>query len=489
MGRPHNRQHKHPSSIKDTVLVYIPMDVTADLGIAMRRTREKRLKKIRAIYPSLVPEDDDDAFPTNNNHRHDDDRDSNDKKEDNGDKEDNLSLENDNDNFNSSSKKKIKPSKLNDTNMNMAIPKREHYGSVLDYLEAKYVRGVMLDDIDEKLQRKKELKRKERRKKKQQQREEKKQKAAKEKNENSGSSSVVSNENDRSLGSSMGSDGDDHNSLISDSDDGTGSCYSDASGFLDDSLLRTSVAEQVMASSSYGATRIEAESRKSSKRNAADLDQDAENFNVDDGFFVNVGDLEMVDGYDDADAADIDFDMLDSSKNKKKNKNKKKDKEKTHTTTHKPKDSSSSTAKDKKKHKDSNVAADSVTSSNVKKRKNSTSSTSSSTKGTGVVSSSSSPKKKIKKEKKPDKQTKHKSTDESEKEKKKPELPPEVQAIRDECDVLKKEMKRLYQLVVKEIKKLPPENFPRKKKKKKEMIKVSITIPQSKKPGDEIQFA
>lgn len=53
---PHHRRRGRVV-IKDTVIVEIPMDVTADLGIAMRRCREKRLKKLRKRHPSLFKGD------------------------------------------------------------------------------------------------------------------------------------------------------------------------------------------------------------------------------------------------------------------------------------------------------------------------------------------------------------------------------------------------------------------------------------------------
>ena len=61
----------------------------------------------------------------------------------------------------------------------------------------------------------------------------------------------------------------------------------------------------------------------------------------------------------------------------------------------------------------------------------------------------------------------------------------EAYRIRSKCETLKKEQKRLYKLVVKEIKKMTVEDLPRKNK-KKDMIKVSIVIPLSKKAGDEM---
>lgn len=150
------------------------------------------------------------------------------------------------------------------------MPKREQYGSVVDYLEAKYVKGVMLADLDEKLQRKKKRKC---------------QKAklllkTKTNTTNDGTTSEADND----IGMDIDDVHDESSSSSSSDDSDNRSCYSEDSGFVDDSLLRTAVAEQVMASSSYGATKIEAENKNGKNDND-------DNSSDDDGFFVNVGHL------------------------------------------------------------------------------------------------------------------------------------------------------------------------------------------------------
>jgi len=536
---------------KDSVLVYIPMSVTADLGIAMRRTRTKRLAKLRKLYPALMESLESSNATAN---QQDPTESAPDPTKDPKNGDDNLEEKN------TLSTSMTSPSTSKDTTKSTKVgkhdnvPRREQYASVLDYLEAKYVRGVMLDDIDEKIQKKKDLKKQQRQEKKLLMKKKKrkkkllklkKKKMIEQKGENGEGQEEKEGggeDEDRSLGSlsSQGSNlgdiddadldiseddvsdkeenlDDDDDDILSESDDGTGSCYSETSGFLDDTLLRTSVAEQVMASSFYGATRLQAESKKSSKK----LENDEEEENLDDGFFVNVGNLEMVDGFDDTEAADIDFDLLDTLNNpKKKTKSKKKDKDNTNS---KEKDkggkpdggngkTKKSSTSDKKKSKGSSKTAnksptndkvlgnDEPISALKKKRKNPSSA---GTKGVG------STKKKIKKislsssvksnKSSTNSLSSKSSNDGSDTKTKKSEqkskkgteevtLPPEIQEIREQCNLLKKDMKRLYQKVVKEVKKMPPENFPPKKKRKKETIKVSITIPQNKKPGDEIQF-
>jgi len=157
-----------------------------------------------------------------------------------------------------------------------SMPRREQFGSILDYLEAKYVRGVMIDDLDERLRQKKKSKRQN----------------AGEDNTNHGSV-------------------DDIDTVFSDSE-ASGSCYSDESGnFLDDSELKSEVAHQLMASSAYGATMIEKQAANRKKQlhgTEAEKNGIANNtdrivegiYNDDDAFFVNIGDLEMEEGWEDA---------------------------------------------------------------------------------------------------------------------------------------------------------------------------------------------
>lgn len=110
----------------------IPLNTTADLGVALKHTRAKRIAALLENFPSLntkkkAPTEAGDA------EAQDDDDDNN----------------NNNDGEEQASDKKVvarKDKKVVDE----TLPQREQYGSVVDYLEAKYVRGVMLgDEIDE----------------------------------------------------------------------------------------------------------------------------------------------------------------------------------------------------------------------------------------------------------------------------------------------------------------------------------------------------
>ena len=101
---------KKPSKslFQDAITVEIPINVTADLGIAIRRTRKKRIAGILLQFPSLKKKEE--IIETKDE--------AEEGKEGNDD------------------------TKEVDAN----VPQRHQYGSVIDYLEAKYARGVMLQD-------------------------------------------------------------------------------------------------------------------------------------------------------------------------------------------------------------------------------------------------------------------------------------------------------------------------------------------------------
>lgn len=104
---------------------------TADLGVAMKRTRAKRIASLYKHFPSLKKE-----TPKQDNsikEAQDDDDDQNNTEEKDNDDDDDK-----------------KPAAKKQKVIDETLPQREQYGSVVDYLEAKYVRGVMLgDEIDE----------------------------------------------------------------------------------------------------------------------------------------------------------------------------------------------------------------------------------------------------------------------------------------------------------------------------------------------------
>jgi len=107
-------------------VVEIPLnDKTADLGVAMKRVRTKRIHALYEHFPSLKKE-----AP---------------KPKPSDDKE-----AQDVDDATSTAKGEEEPVRKKLKVVDETLPQREQYGSVVDYLEAKYVRGVMLgDEIDE----------------------------------------------------------------------------------------------------------------------------------------------------------------------------------------------------------------------------------------------------------------------------------------------------------------------------------------------------
>ena len=174
-----NRVDRTEKLFQDAITVYIPLNVTADLRTAIQRTRTKRIQSIYKQFPGLKREMQKHQEEENEDPMIDEDEDETNKESKEQAKDGrNMSIQ----------EKKRKPS--------ANIPQPHQYGSVLDYLEAKYVKGVMLGDGDED-------------------------------------------------GASLG-----------DKSEGQGSVYSGGS-FLDDADLQRDVAEQVMASTTM--TKLELE--------------------------------------------------------------------------------------------------------------------------------------------------------------------------------------------------------------------------------------
>ena len=165
------KKHRQHKIFQDCISVFIPIDVTADLRIAIQKTRAKRIKSIRKRFPSLKE-------PKKTREDEDEDAILEDEDEENKEKEPAKNIQ-----------KKKKPL--------AHVPQPHQYGSVLDYLEAKYVKGVMLGD-----------------------------------------------------------DEDENGTSMDEKSEGAGSVYSQTS-FLDDTDLQRDVAEQVMASTTM--TKLELE--------------------------------------------------------------------------------------------------------------------------------------------------------------------------------------------------------------------------------------
>ncbi len=290
------QKHRHlrlPQNY-DSLICYIPMNVTADLGIAMKRVRKRRCEKFRKLFPppkKVEKEAKDDG---------DGDDDENDEASIDGSQKSGDGSDNDGEGDSQERSPNRKKKKKNNDNENdddedndNAMDKigteirREQFSSMVDYLEAKYSKGVMIDDLDERVR---------------------------EKNKNKKSQSKSDGKKQKGGGANAGDD----LSVLSDSE--AGSCYSDDSGnFIDDSELRTDVAHQILASSAFGTTKIEAEAvhrAKGDHDGDGHGDGDESIMNEDDhAFFVNVGDLEMEDGWEDQ--IEEDNDWLNSMKKSK----------------------------------------------------------------------------------------------------------------------------------------------------------------------------
>jgi hypothetical protein len=107
--------------LQDSIVVNIPISVTADMGIAIARTREKRIRNIYEMFPSLRKSATQKDETTNNS---------------DGNEDEAKTKESTN---------KSEGSKRS----NPLTPHRSQYGNIVDYLEAKYVRGVMIQDDED----------------------------------------------------------------------------------------------------------------------------------------------------------------------------------------------------------------------------------------------------------------------------------------------------------------------------------------------------
>jgi len=260
--------------------------------------------------------------------------------------------------------------------------------------------------------------------------------------------------------------------------EGDNSCYDDEDGFIDDSLMVEDVAGQVMASSTYGLTQIEEEARrrKEERKKESGIDGDTEQANLeglgitdeklddtqldedmesgfDDGFFVNLGDLEMAEGWS--------GDNVVISPTKKK-RTKKRVKAAAAAKDDKPvkkkkKISLPSSPKKKKKADDTKQKTDSKAASPKK----------------GKKTTPSSGKSEEKQPKKKDQVVKQ---------------PKKVSPEKERANQLRKLMKRKYNACVKMIKDLSTDQLPLKQRNKK-TVKLSVSIPADKNIGDEITFA
>ncbi len=462
--------------VKDTVTVLIPLHVTADLGVAMRCTRAKRTRKLRELYPELA-----DAAAGHSKRGKDakqaevegDDSGDDDDEEEEGDKAKGKA---DGGGDDSSSRGDLSPTPSAAGGM-----RREDYGSVLDYLEAKYVRGVQIGGLE-----------------------------ALDDGDGGGKDKT---------GKNKAAEADDYS--------GEGSVYSDEcsdDGFLDDSMLRHEVVEQVMATGKYGGrTRVEEEARKGRRGGSAgsggggsSVDGDAgdancgEEFN-DDAFFVNVGDIELAEGEDPEDLhKPIDWNAIAKESGKGKAKKGRKRKKKADAaagadTGKKPKKGGkdkgkeNGSAKPAKKKKTSKDGTDDATTASGTSKKSTASKASSKKKKDGDADK----KKTDKKVKSPKKKAVSplptvastaassaggvESSDDDDDDASSSELSPHAIHLANEVAKHKAASDKLHRACIREVKKCTEDDLPRKQPPQK-MAKASIPVPADKGPGDSVMF-
>ena len=391
---------------KDTILISIPLHVTADLGVAIQRTRRRRELRVKRWLAEVCDSNKQQQLKEQKGELT-----VNDKNTQDGDALDSEGDEG-------------------------PILKKEQYGSVLDYLEAKYVRGVSISQY------------------------------------NSHGERVKRGENKNNEG-----DGSDEGEEVFDSDeDDNRSVYGD-DGFIDDTLLQEEVVDQVFASDSYGKTKIEIEAKKRRQEQKSKDDEEgilsATESDFDDGFFVNIGDLEMEEGWKG------DFDAVISPLKRKPGRPKKsgseardvgaKSKSKKRKVDAEP--SSPKTKKKKKlekkkavKDKSTSKKKDSDGKAKVIKTKGSSYSDENDTKSQSKQS--------------PSKSTPQKSRS---KPKDEPQTPKSI------MDNLAKQVKRKLNICLKQINQLTPKHLPRKPK-VKSTAKITVNIPEDKDIGDTIMF-
>ena len=418
--KPPRRKRSQQCPSSDSILIEVPLSVTADLGVALKRTRRKRIKRIQDWVAS-APGKKQKGDNGNSN------KPAVKKKSETPQKYKNCKgggdscSDSDNDDDVDNNEKDITLD-LDDDALGKT-PKRNQYGSVVDYLEAKYVRGVMIADYDD--------------------REEAK---------------IQSNDVQEEPDS-----------------EGDNSCYDDEDGFIDDSLMVEDVAGQVMASSTYGLTQIEEDARRRKEERKKDSDLDGDNTerptleglgitdeklddthldegiesDFDDGFFVNLGDLEMAEGW----SGD---NVVISPTKKKKQRTKKRVK---------------ASAKDDKPVKKKKT----LPSSPQKKKKPDDTKQKAGSKATSPKKGKKTPSGKSE-----DKQPKKKDQVVKQPKKMSPE--------KERATQLRKVVKRKYNTCIKMIKDLTTEQLPLKQRNKK-TVKLSVNIPADKTIGDEITFA
>lgn len=135
----HNKKkHRRSKIFDDAITVEIPLDVTADLKVAIKHTRAKRIKSIMRRFPSIQ-----------NERKALADRNKGTSNDEDGAEDVEMDREENGEESNGDEKPAARANSKTKKRKPEHIPQPERFGSVLDYLEAKYVRGVMYDHEDD----------------------------------------------------------------------------------------------------------------------------------------------------------------------------------------------------------------------------------------------------------------------------------------------------------------------------------------------------
>ena len=126
------KRRRRDKMFQDCLAVHIPIEITADLGVAILRTRRKRIGAFKQAFPDLFAEETHEATELSPKIKSVDLT-----------KGDATMEEPETSQKQASSNDNLKFS----TEGNMShVPKREDFSNVVDYLEAKYVQGVMIEE-------------------------------------------------------------------------------------------------------------------------------------------------------------------------------------------------------------------------------------------------------------------------------------------------------------------------------------------------------
>jgi hypothetical protein len=136
----------HRYLCQDTILVHIPMNQTADLGLVLSSARTKRRRLIQENFPWVTSSTGatEDSLAVTNSGSHDDEEDD----EDDHPSKKRPRTDDGAENLENGSQKKKKNGSVERKSLpgTLQVPRREDFNNMVDYLEAKYVQGVVVSE-------------------------------------------------------------------------------------------------------------------------------------------------------------------------------------------------------------------------------------------------------------------------------------------------------------------------------------------------------